>query len=131
MRYLLDTNICIYIINKKAPKTLERLMRLDPTQVALSSITMHELYYGAMKSNDPEKTLGSLKNFLLQFNVLPWTTLEASVAGQIRAKLAKAGQPIGPYDLLIAAQAVGLGLTLVTNNEREFKRVENLKVENW
>lgn len=131
MKYLLDTNICIYIIKKKPEQVIRKLSKIDPSKLTLSSVTWSELVYGAEKSEKREQNLDALKDFVIPFEILPWTSNEAQIAGKIRAELAKLGTPIGPFDILIAAHAISLGLVLVTNNEKEFKRVSGLKVENW
>ncbi len=131
MKFILDTNICIYIIKKKPEQVIKRLSKIDPSTIALSSITLFELIYGSEKSANREGNLDALNDFLVPFEVLPWTINEAKIAGQIRAELSKVGSPIGPFDTQIAAHAISLGLTLVTNNEKEFKRVRDLKIENW
>jgi tRNA(fMet)-specific endonuclease VapC len=131
VKYILDTNICIYIIKKKPEKVLKKLIKIDPSQIAISSITWCELVYGAEKSQHKQKNLEALKGFIVPFEVLPFTETEAALSGKIRAQLEAAGKPIDPYDLLIAAHACSLELTLVTNNEKEFNRVSDLKIENW
>ncbi len=131
MKYILDTNICIYIIKKKPEQVIKKLSKVDPTIIALSSITWSELIYGAEKSQHREENLNALSEFVIPFEILPWTINEAKVGGEIRASLAKLGTPIGPFDCQIAAHALSLNLILVTNNEKEFKRVHGLKVENW
>lgn len=131
MKYMLDTNICIYIIKKKPEQVLKRLAKIDPSTISLSSITWSELVYGVEKSESRDRNLEALSDFAIPFEILPWTLTQAEVAGKIRADLAKAGKLIGPYDTQIAAHALSLGLILITNNEKEFKRIEGLKVENW
>ena len=131
MRYLLDTNICIYAIKKKPAKVLERLTSLDPKEVGVSSITVAELEYGVEKSSNPQKNREALINFLAPLTILPFNDKAACHYGDIRAYLEKKGIPIGCMDLLIAAHARSLSLTLVTNNEREFSRVPGLLIENW
>ncbi len=131
MKYLLDTNICIYIIKKKPEQVIRKLSKIDPSKLALSSVTWSELVYGAEKSEKREQNLDALKDFAIPFEIPPWTSKEAQIAGKIRAELAKQGTLIGPFDIQIAAHAISLELVLVTNNEKEFKRVSGLKVENW
>jgi tRNA(fMet)-specific endonuclease VapC len=131
MRYLLDTNICIYISKKKPAQVQARLERLKPGDVGMSVITYAELMYGAWKSEKAASNLSKLAQ--LRF-VIPVEPLDSEVArhyGRLRAELEKKSSPIGAYDLLIAAHALSLGLTLVTNNVREFSRVPGLRVENW
>ncbi len=131
MKYMLDTNICIYIIKKKPEQVLKRLSKVDPSTIALSSITWSELIYGVEKSSSRERNLEALSDFAIPFEILPWTSTQAEIAGKIRADLAKEGKLIDHYDTQIASHALSLGLTLITNNEKEFKRIEGLKVENW
>lgn len=131
MRYLLDTNICIYIIKRKPPEVLERLTSLDPEEVGVSSITVAELEYGVAKSSRPRQNRDALINFLAPLQILAFDDEAARHYGDIRVHLEKAGKPIGAMDLLIAAHARSLSLTLVTNNEKEFSRVPGLVVENW
>ena len=131
MNYLLDTNICIYIINKKPATVLKRIQSKRPDQVAISTITQAELEYGLARSRFPEGNRAALLQFLFPFQLLDFDQLAAVQYGTIRSNLESKGRPIGAMDLLIAAQAVSRNLILVTNNEKEFGRVEGLKVENW
>ncbi|HDD53650.1 MAG TPA: type II toxin-antitoxin system VapC family toxin [Thermosulfidibacter takaii] len=131
MRYLLDTNICIYIIKKRPTEVLERLVSLDPEEVGVSSITVAELEYGVAKSSRPRQNREALLNFLAPLQILAFDDQAAQHYGKIRAYLERKGQTIGAMDLLIAAHARSLSLTLVTNNEKEFSRVPGLTVENW
>jgi tRNA(fMet)-specific endonuclease VapC len=131
MRYLLDTNICIYIAKQKPPSVLAHLQRLRPGDVGMSVITYLELVYGAWKSQRREENLERIKELE---PLIPVLAIDASAGrhyGQIRAELERKGSPMGAYDLLIAAHALSLGLTLVTNNVREFRRIPQLRVENW
>jgi len=131
MRYLLDTNICIYLARRGPPQVLSRLEHLQPGDVGMSVVTYLELVYGAHKSQRVEANLRVIDQLRRLIPVLP---LEASAGphfGRIRSVLERRGKPIGAYDLLIAAQALALGLVLVTNNPREFARVEGLPIENW
>ncbi len=131
MKYLLDTNICIYIIKRKPPKIFKKFESLRISDVAISSISLAELEYGVYKSTQPEKNSIALIKFLAPISILPFVDTAAKAFGIIRTNLELKGQPIGPYDLLIAAHAHSLGLTLVTNNIKEFKRIKDLKLENW
>jgi tRNA(fMet)-specific endonuclease VapC len=131
MNYLLDTNTCIYIINRKPASALRRIQTKRPEQVAISTITQAELEYGLARSKSPERNRIALLQFLFPFQLLDFDQLAAVQYGLIRSDLESIGKPIGSMDLLIAAQAVSRDLILVTNNEREFKRVEGLKIENW
>ncbi len=130
-RYLLDTNICIYIRQKRPEAVLRRFRKLRPGEAALSVITYGELLYGAAKSNQRTTALARLRELV---HVLPATSLPETAAqayGTIRADLESKGEMIGNNDLWIAAHAIAAGLTLVTNNEKEFRRVRGLKVQNW
>jgi tRNA(fMet)-specific endonuclease VapC len=131
MKYLLDTNICIYIIKRKPPKVFKRFESLRVSDVAISSITLAELEYGAYKSKHPENNIIALTKFLAPISVLPFEDNAAKAFGIIRTNLELKGLPIGPYDLLIAAHAHSLGLILVTNNIREFNRIKDLRLVNW
>ena|SRR5437016_4774552 len=131
MRYLLDTNICVYIAKRKPPQVFERLRRLRPGDVGMSAVTYFELCYGAEKSQRREENRRRIEELRRLIPVLS-VEAEASVHyGRLRTELERAGTPIGAYDLIIAAQALSLRLVLVTNNVREFKRVRGLPIENW
>lgn len=130
-RYLLDTDICIYIRRKQPPKILSRFEKLESGDVGISVITYGELAYGAAKSAETERATAGLQRLVALLPVLPLPEQAGRAYGEIRAALAAKGTTIGPNDLWIAAHALAAGLTLVTNNEREFRRVHNLKVENW
>jgi tRNA(fMet)-specific endonuclease VapC len=129
--YLLDTNSCIFIKNKKPENVLERLHSVIKEKVYISSITIAELQYGIYNSSYIEKNRISLAEFLAPFEVLNFDDSDAEKYGIIRANLAKTGKIIGPYYMLIAAQALEKDLILVTNNVKEFKRVKGLKIEDW
>lgn len=131
MEYLLDTNICIYIIKKKPVEVLERFQSLPLGDVGISTITLAELQYGIAKSTQPEKNQQALQQFLIPLEIVEFGYEASIVYGELRAHLEKTGQPIGALDMLIAAHAISLDITIVTNNEREFRRAPNLKVENW
>ncbi|TGN19538.1 type II toxin-antitoxin system tRNA(fMet)-specific endonuclease VapC [Leptospira idonii] len=130
-QYLLDTNICIYIINKKPEKVYQKFKKISLDNIFISSITEFELRYGVQKSKKPDHNQKTLNDFLGYLNVINFDSDSASVAGSIRSKLEQKGEIIGPYDLLIASQAISSDIILVTNNEREFKRIKDLKIENW
>lgn len=130
MKFLLDTDTCIYAL-KANINVLANLLSKNREDVAVSVITEAELRTGAAKSSSPAKTLRLAENFLRPLTVLDFTSEDAVVYAKVRAKLERAGTPIGPLDTIIATQAVARGLTLVTNNEREFRRVAGLHVENW
>jgi tRNA(fMet)-specific endonuclease VapC len=129
--YLLDTNICIYIIKKKPADVLKTLKTKSKKDIYISSITIAELEYGIAKSQFPEKNKIALIEFLSIFNILPFDDNDAVDFGEIKKELEKKGKIIGPMDLLLAAQAKSKKLILVTNNTKEFERVEGLKIENW
>ena len=131
MNYLIDTNICIYIMNNRPPEVIQKFKSKDAGQIGISSITVSELYYGVSKSKYQKKNLIRLKEFLTPFEILAYDESASKLYGKIRAQLEKSGDVIGPLDLLIAAHALSLNLVLITNNEKEFNRVKTLKVENW
>ena len=131
MTHLLDTNACIRILNGTAPRLGDRLRRIAPNQVALSTVVKAELLYGARNSRSVARNLQALKRFFLPFATLPFDDLAAEHYGQIRADLARLGTPIGANDLLIAASARARDLSLVTANVGEFSRVVGLRVEDW
>ncbi len=131
MPYLLDSNICIYIIKKKPEAVLEKFNSIRPGEIAISMITVAELEFGARKSSNPAKNLAALNKFLIPFNLLDFDHAASIEYGIIRTNLERKGTPIGPLDTLIAAHSISLDHILVTNNEREFSRVEGLKIENW
>ena len=131
MRYLFDTNICIYLIKKHPSEVLERFRQHSPQDVAISTITLFELQYGIEKSQYRQRSEGALAKFLLPLNLIDLDRSSAIEAATIRAQLEKKGMPIGPYDLLIAGLARSRDMTLVTNNTKEFERVVGLHLENW
>lgn len=131
VRYLLDTNICIYIAKHNPPAVRDRFVRHSSEELAMSVITLGELRHGAEKSNSPQKALSAIERLVGVIQVMPIDAEVAEKYGKIRAKLELAGQTIGNNDLWIAAHAKAQGWILVTNNEREFKRVTGLKIENW
>ncbi len=131
MKYLLDTNICIYIIKRKPITVFERLSSLEIGEVGISSITLAELEFGVYKSMDPEKNSEALLQFLTPLEVVDFSFEAAVMYGKIRAELEKQGNPIGSMDYLIGAHALSLDLILVTNNNREFNRIKGLTIENW
>ena len=131
IRYMLDTNICIYLIKDKDPGLKLKLYDKGVGCCAISSITLTELSFGVYKSNRVEQNKLALGMLLAPFELLPFSTDAAFIYGNIRQQLELRGEIIGGYDLLIAAHALAEGLTLVTNNIHEFDRVDNLSVENW
>jgi tRNA(fMet)-specific endonuclease VapC len=131
MRYLLDTNICIYLIKKRPSKVFERFRQHSPQDVAISTVTLFELQYGVEKSQYRQRSEDALAKFLLPLNLIDLDRSSAVEAATIRAQLEKEGMPIGAYDLLVAGLARSLDMTLVTNNTREFERIAGLHLENW
>jgi tRNA(fMet)-specific endonuclease VapC len=130
MNYLLDTNICIYIINEQPAQVLQRLIQAGRESLAISTITVAELAFGVAKSTRADSRV-KLENFLSKFPILDWGQDAAWVYGNVRKTLEAKGQRIGERDLLLACQALSLDVTMVTNNTREFERIEGLKLENW
>lgn len=131
MEYLLDTNICIYIIKKKPEKVFNKFRNISFGSIGISSITLAELQYDVMKSSNPGKNQEALERFITPLQIFEFGFDQTLVYGQIRAELERKGTPIGPLDTLIASHAVSLDLILVTNNMREFKRIPDLQLENW
>jgi tRNA(fMet)-specific endonuclease VapC len=131
LKYLLDTNICIYIIKKQPPRVIERIQGVPIEDICISTITLAELEYGVAKSAHQERNRLALLEFLTPFRLLDFDQTAAQQYGHIRSDLETHGIVIGPLDLLIAAHAQSQGLTLVTNNTREFSRIKDLEMENW
>lgn len=129
MGYLLDTNAVIALLNDSASRLARRLRRENPANVAVSAIVMHELFYGAFKSKRAKDNISLVD--ALRFTVVEFDKEDARSAGEVRAFLASKGAAIGPFDTLIAGQALSRDLVLVTHNTREFGRVPNLKIEDW
>ena len=133
MQYMLDTNILVYVLNARPQHqaVLDRFNQHDAHHLCLSSITLAELRFGVAQSTQHDATQRKLDRIVATLNVAPFEDRAARSYGVLRAQLQAAGTPIGPLDTLIAAHAQSLGLTLVTNNLREFSRVSNLRVEDW
>ncbi len=131
MEFMLDTNICIYLINKQPIKIIKKLKSIKTGDICISSITSSELWFGVSKSSYPKQNSLALTEFLSSINTVGFDDEVAINYGQIRAHLEGKGKIIGAMDMLIGAHALALSLTLVTNNLREFKRIPNLKVVNW
>jgi tRNA(fMet)-specific endonuclease VapC len=134
IEYCLDTNACIDLIRGTSIPVRQRLQQVlaEGSVVCISSVVLHELWYGVAKSARPDANAERVQTFLAgPLEILPWDEADARAAGEVRALLEREGQPIGAYDALIAAQAVRRGITLVTANAREFDRVEGLMCENW
>lgn len=130
MKYLLDTDICIYIINARPKRVLDRFRKHSVGDLGISTITASELAFGVAKSGSA-KNRAALEGFMLPLEVAQYDLKAALIYGEIRADLERSGTIIGPLDTLIAAHALSLGATLVTNNEKEFRRVAGLRCENW
>lgn len=130
LKYMLDTNICIFTIKNKPEGVREKFNR-HHQQLCISTITLMELIYGAEKSSQPERNLAVIEGFIARLDVLNYDSHAAMHTGQIRAEQAREGQPIGPYDQMIAGHARSQGLVIVTNTMREFSRVSGLRAEDW
>jgi len=131
MRYMLDTNICIYIINRSPKEVYRHFKNLKVGEICISAITSYELHFGVAKSQRPKQNQIALMDFLAPLEILELPAAAAPLFGELRTDLQKQGRTIGNFDLLIATHALHLGLTLITNNEKEFQRISKLKVENW
>jgi tRNA(fMet)-specific endonuclease VapC len=131
MKLLLDTNICMYIIKQQQAVVLNRFLEYQVGDIGISSITLAELRYRVAKSKHREKNANALDEFIVPLEIVAFDEAAAHAYGEIRTKLEKAGTPIGAMDLLIAAHAVSLGVTLVTNNAREFRRIPILDILDW
>ncbi|HHA1672042.1 TPA: tRNA(fMet)-specific endonuclease VapC [Enterobacter roggenkampii] len=130
LKYMLDTNICIFTIKNKPSQIRERF-NLNSGRMCISSITLMELIYGAEKSQAPERNLAVIEGFISRLDVMDYDAAAATHTGQIRAELARQGRQIGPFDQMISGHARSRGLIIVTNNVREFDRVSGLRVEDW
>ena len=131
MKYMLDTNICIYIIKHQPANVIRKFREQEPDDICISAITYAELSHGVEKSQARETNRIALMVLLSEIQIVPFDDLAAQVYGVVRAELQKKGTPIGPLDTLIAAHAKALNLTLVTNNTKEFARVEGLALDDW
>ncbi len=131
MQYMLDTNICIYIIKRKPQAVIERFLQTEISQIGISSITLSELLFGVAKSSKPDQNKIALTQFIAPIEILPYDDQAAEHYGDLRTHLEKQGKPIGALDMLIAAHACSIACTLVTNNEKEFIRIPNLNIDNW
>ncbi len=128
--YMLDTDICIYVLKRRPPELREQFDRLAE-ELSISSVTLAELYYGAEKSSRQVANRHAVEEFAARLEVLPFSADAAVHYGRVRAELERAGRPCGPYDMMIGAHARSAGLTVVTNNLREFERMPGVHVENW
>jgi tRNA(fMet)-specific endonuclease VapC len=131
MKYMLDTNICIYLIKQKPVQVMKRFSACAIGEIGVSSITVSELWYGVAKSARRKVNARALAQFLLPLSIAAFDEADAEAYGTLRTALEQKGQPIGALDMLIAAHAVSMGVVLVTNNAREFSRVPRLIIENW
>ncbi|WP_366043847.1 type II toxin-antitoxin system VapC family toxin [Seleniivibrio sp.] len=131
MMYMLDTNICIYIIKSKPKNVIEKFRTFRPSDICMSSVTFAELEYGVAKSRAIERNRDALAMFVAPLEILPFEGTAAEAYGSIRAGLETSGQVIGSMDMLIAAHSIAVNAVLVTNNVKEFERVKGLRVENW
>ena len=131
MKYLLDTNICIYLIKKQYPEILSKLLKVGFDRIGISTITLAELEYGVSNSSRTVEAQTALLEFILPFTILDFSYNAASFYGRIRKELKDKGQPISDMDMLIASVAMANELIVVTNNEKEFRRISGLKIENW
>lgn len=131
LKYLLDTNACIVYIRNSQSGVRQKLESLPNSEIAVCSIVKAEMFYGSMKSHNPQRSLAQQEVFLGQFHSLPFDDASALIFGEIRADLSVKGTPIGAYDLQIVAIALANDLTLITHNTKEFGRVGNLKIEDW
>ena len=131
MKYLLDTNICIYLIKKKPVNLIRKMMKMKTEDIGISTITLSELDYGIAKSRFPEQNQMALLEFLIPFGIIDYDQKASKEYGRIRTELERKGKPIGPLDMLIAAVARSQELILITNNVKEFARIESLIIENW
>ena len=129
-QYMLDTNICIYVVKNYPAKLRERFNRLADA-LCISTITLAELHYGAEKSARRLDNLEAIRQFVARLGILPFSEKAAAHYGEIRAELERAGKPAGSHDMLIAGHARSEGMTVVTNNLREFKRMPGVRSENW
>jgi len=131
MPYLLDTNTCIYFLNRSSDKIISKMKSLSPADIKLNTITIAELLFGAEKSRFRKKNREAVREFIRHFEQLPFDDECCSHYARIRASLEKMGSPSGPMDLLIASITLAHGLVLVTNNVKEFRRIKGLSLENW
>ena len=131
MKYLLDTNICINFLNGRSEKIKKKLESTNPANILMCSVVKAELFFGSLKSKNPERNLEKQRMFVSRFHSLPFDDNSAEIYGRIRADLEKKGKPIGPNDLLIAAISIAHKTMLVTHNTGEFSRVDEIELEDW
>ncbi|NOX08765.1 MAG: tRNA(fMet)-specific endonuclease VapC [Gammaproteobacteria bacterium] len=130
LKYMLDTNIVIYTI-KNRPEQVRDAFKQHENQMCISAVTRGELIFGAERSSQTERNLADIEGLIARLEVVPFEEHASEHFGQLRAELYRTGQPIGPYDMMIAGHARAMGLILVTNNMKEFERVPGLRLENW
>lgn len=130
LKYMLDTNTVIYTI-KNRPQRVREAFKQHENQLCISAVTLGELIYGAERSSQPERNLADIEGLIARLEVAPFEEHASAHFGQLRAELYRIGQPIGPYDMMIAGHARAMGLILVTNNMMEFERVPGLRIDNW
>ena len=131
MMRLLDTDTCLYFLNRSSEKLIAQFKKFSPAEIKLAAITVAELFYGAEKSTAKEKNFRNVERFAASFEIIPFDERCCKIYAQIRTSLKKLGTPIGPMDLLIASICLAKNLILVTNNTKEFRRIKKLKLENW
>ena len=131
LKHLLDTNACIRYITGRSVPLRDKIVETPADAITVCSIVKAEMFYGSMKSHNPQKSLNEQREFFKQFQSLPFNDEAALIFGEIRADLASKGTPIGGYDMQIAAIALANDLTLITHNTKEFSRINNLKIEDW
>ncbi|ALO27428.1 MULTISPECIES: type II toxin-antitoxin system tRNA(fMet)-specific endonuclease VapC [Leptospira] len=131
MNYFLDTNICIYFLKGKGENIEKNIRKLNPNRIKIPSVVKAELLLGAFKSNDQKKNREIVLSFLDPFEIIGFNDIESEIYAEVRSGLEIQGIPIGPNDLLVASVVLSSNGILVTNNEKEFKRIPNLKIENW
>lgn len=131
MLYLLDTNTCIYFLNRSSERIISQFKKYSPSEILLSSITVAELFYGAEKSKARKKNWAIVEEFVSNFDIVSFDEKSCQTYAKTRASLEKSGLPIGPMDLLIASISIANNYILVTNNIKEFRRIKGIKLENW
>jgi tRNA(fMet)-specific endonuclease VapC len=131
MLYLLDTNTCIYFLNRSSERIISQFKKYSPSEIMLSSITVAELFYGAEKSKARKKNWAVVEDFVSNFDIVPFDEKSCQTYAKTRALLEKSGVPIGPMDLLIASITIANNSILITNNIKKFRRIKGLKLENW
>lgn len=131
MMRLLDTNTCIYFLNRASDRIIAQFKKFSPSGIKLSSITVAELFFGAEKSKAKKKNWEIVESFVSTFEIIPFDGKSSRIYAKIRASLEEAGTPIGPMDLLIASISLANGFVLVTNNIKEFKRIKKIRLESW